>query len=191
MGGRAPNSEPSCHVNSNKISLQEVGGRGPEKPSHLLLYAPSRNSMACTAHAQCFTAHVLYACACGHYVSTHHIPLVLRPELPEHWAHSSINCVQCCKLNSIYYTVPWLYLAPLDSTQLYYTLSCLYLALLDSTQLYCTLPRLYLTLLDPTTLYHGSTWLYLTLLHSTTALLSSTGLYLTLLHSTMPLLGSI
>ena len=71
-----------------------------------------------------------------------------------------------------------------------YTLPCLYLALLDSTQIYYSLPWLYLALLDPSTLYHGSTWLHLTLLHSTTALLSSTGLNLTLLHPAIPLLDS-
>ena len=83
----------SHHVDSNEISHQEVGGRGQEKQNRLLLYMPHRNGMACTTNAQCFTAHMLYACAYSHYVSTHHITLVLSPELPAPWAHSFINYI--------------------------------------------------------------------------------------------------
>ena len=70
----------------------------------------------------------------------------------------------------LYCTLPWLYLAILDSTTLSHVM-----ALLGSTTLYH----------GSTTLYNGSTRLYLTLLHSTMAVLCSTSLYLTPLHPTM------
>ena len=65
---------------------------------------------------------------------------------------------------TLYHGSIWLYFTVLDS--IHYTLPFLYLALLDSTHLYYTLPWLYFAQLEPTTLYHGSTWLYLTLLHA-------------------------
>ena len=49
-----------------------------------------------------------------------------------------------------------------SSTSLYFTLPWLFFALLDSTVLYITLPWLYFTQLTSTLDYHGSTSLYVT-----------------------------
>ena len=73
------------------------------------------------------------------------------------------------------------------STWVYYTLPLVYVALLDSTTLYHCSTWLYMTLLHPTmsllgstTFYCYSTLLYWTLLLSTMALLNPSWLYYTL-----------
>ena len=100
-----------------------------------------------------------------------------------------------------YFTLPQLYLGPLDSAIPYYNSTYLSWTLLDSITIMAVLGStsryypvlyhasnwLYLILLNSTTLYHSSNLFYLTLLDSTMALLSSTGLYLTLLYSAMAL----
>ena len=92
--------------------------------------------------------------------------------------------VQCCPydvliLSSIvlmlYLTLLNFTMAQPGSTLLYYILPSLYLALLDSTTLYHD-GSAWLYFTPYTSLYNGSPWLYLTPLHSTMAVLDSTTL---------------
>ena len=106
----------------------------------------------------------------------------------------------------LYYTLPWLHVAQLDSTTLYHgstwqhvTLLHCAMTLLDPNTCHIALTLLLsiLGLLGSTLLYytlHGSIWQHVTLLHCAMALLypttrhlASTGVYLTLLHSIMAL----